>query len=237
MAHGQWLATNNAEATWGWATAAGVLRAERRAELTCEAAGLGPGIKALEIGCGSGVFTEKYAATGSHITACELSGDLIALARERGLDPSRVQFHEASFEDLGGLGPYDAIIGNSVLHHLELDSALEKCMALLKPGGRLAFAEPNLLNPQIFLERRFRRFFPHISEDEIAFIRFSLRKQLNQHGFVGVDITPFDWLHPAIPKKMIPLVGFVGRIFESLPGICEFSGSLIISAQKPSDHI
>jgi 2-polyprenyl-3-methyl-5-hydroxy-6-metoxy-1,4-benzoquinol methylase len=32
-------------------------------------------------------------------------------------------------------GPFDAVIGSSVLHHLEIEEAVPKIYALLKPGS------------------------------------------------------------------------------------------------------
>lgn len=53
IAHGEMLAMYETEVIWGWATPAGLLRAERRARLVAEGAGLQPGVRALEIGCGA----------------------------------------------------------------------------------------------------------------------------------------------------------------------------------------
>src|SRR4030042_80547 len=69
-----------AEERWGWASPAGRGRAERRAGLVSRAAGLTPGARVLEIGCGNGLFTEKYCRSGAEIIAADLSPELIALA-------------------------------------------------------------------------------------------------------------------------------------------------------------
>ena len=50
------------EAVWGWSSPAGQLRAARRAKFLVEAAGLGPGVRCLELGCGTGEFTARLAA-------------------------------------------------------------------------------------------------------------------------------------------------------------------------------
>ena len=65
----------------------------------------------------------------------------------------RVQFVEQRFEDSDAQGPFDAIVGSSVLHHLELRPALERIFQLLRPGGWMSFAEPNMLNPQIVIQK------------------------------------------------------------------------------------
>ena len=144
----------------------------------------------------------------------------------------RVRFLEKNFEDCEVDGPFDAVIGSSVLHHLELERTWKKIFSLLKPGGRMSFAEPNMLNPQIFCERHFRRFFPEVSPDETAFVRFQLRGELERNGFTSVEIKPFDWLHPFTPPALIPAVSTVGRVLESVWLCREFSGSLWIRARR-----
>jgi len=143
-----------------------------------------------------------------------------------------VRFLEGRFEDSAVEGPFDAVIGSSVLHHLEIRVALTRIHALLAPEGRLCLAEPNMLNPQVYLERRFRRWFPYVSPDETAFVRWRLHSQLAVIGFAQISITPFDWLHPATPCTLIPFVQRVGRWLEQLPGVREVAGSLLIRCTR-----
>jgi 2-polyprenyl-3-methyl-5-hydroxy-6-metoxy-1,4-benzoquinol methylase len=228
VAHGKRLAAGVGEEIWGWKTPAGRLRAERRAALILEGARVAPGSKILEIGCGAGLLTEKFARSGADIIAVDLSPELLDIARGRGL--AGVRFLEKNFEDCDVEGPFDAVIGSSILHHLELERTWKKIFSLLKPGGRMSFAEPNMLNPQIYCERHFRRFFPEVSPDETAFVRFSLRRDLEKNGFTSVEIKPFDWLHPFTPPAMIPAVIGLGRVLEGVWPCREFSGSLWIRA-------
>jgi 2-polyprenyl-3-methyl-5-hydroxy-6-metoxy-1,4-benzoquinol methylase len=124
---------------------------------------------------------------------------LLEQAQKRQLPAERIQFMEKRFDDCDLEGPFDAIIGSSVLHHLELEAVLTKIHSLLKPGGIMSFAEPNLLNPQVFMMFNFRQWFPCISPDEHAFTRWHIQRLLQQIGFASIRIKPFDWLHPATP--------------------------------------
>lgn len=234
--HGQKLAQAGAEDVWGWSSPAGQLRARRRAQLIAARAGLRPGARALEVGCGTGLFTEYFAASGAAILAVDISPELLVLARQRGLPADRVRFLEARFEDCGVEGPFDAVIGSSILHHLEFTAAAARIFALLKPGGRMSFAEPNMLNPQIALQKNIPWLKARLgdSPDETAIIRWRFARLLRRAGFVDVRITPFDWLHPATPPAMIPAVSAVGRLLEHLPLACEFAGSVLIGAQRPA---
>lgn len=235
--HGHDLLSMGAEMAWGWSTPAGQLRAARRNDLIVQRAQLKSGLTVLEIGCGTGLFTQGFAKSGAEILAIDISENLIEHARRRDYGKSIVRFLGAAFEadEVKNAGPYDAIVGSSVLHHLELQPALERIFDLLAPGGRMAFAEPNMLNPQIFAERTFLRgTLPQVSPDETAFVRWTLARQLRQIGFTQVLIQPYDWLHPAMPQVLIPAVSGLGRILERVPLVREFAGSLIISAYKVS---
>jgi SAM-dependent methyltransferase len=233
--HGEWLARHDTEAVWGWGTPAGQLRAQRRADLIARGGQLGPGKRVLEIGCGTGNFTELFAGSGAHIIAVDISPDLLERARKRGLPPDRVTFLKKRFEECNVDGPFDAVIGSSILHHLDIGAALPRILSLLRPGGWFSFAEPNYLNPQVFLERklRFLPVFQYTSPDETAFIRWSFARQLAAAGFTGISTVPFDWLHPRTPPKAMSAVLKLGAIIERTPGLREFSGSLYIKAHRP----
>lgn len=230
--HGVLLANQDTEKSWGWGTPAGKIRARRRAKLIIAASELNSDKKVLEIGCGTGLFTEIFAETGAEIISVDISPELLKKAKARNLPPT-VHILEKRFEDCDLDGPFDAILGSSILHHLAVKAALTKIHELLKPGGVISFAEPNFLNPQVFLERKFRKWFPYTSPDEIAFVRWHLKKDLEEAGMIKVEITPFDWLHPSTPKKLISQVNSLGQIFEKIPILKEFSGSLLIRAERP----
>jgi SAM-dependent methyltransferase len=232
--HGKRLSLGDPELIWGWGTGAGKLRARRRADLIARGAGLAPGLRALEIGCGTGMFTEMFAESQADLVAVDISEELLVRARDRGIPNAR--FLSRPFEECSLEGPFDAVLGSSVLHHLAVAESVTKMFTLLKPGGRLSFAEPNYLNPQVFLERKFRFIKPlfwYVSPDETAFVRWSLRRLLAEAGFERIAITPFDWLHPATPPGLIPAVRTVGAALERAPLLREFSGSLHIQATRP----
>src|SRR6185369_4799537 len=61
------------EWSWGWRSCAGLIRAHRRAEFLIKGAGLKPGVKCLELGCGTGEFTKRLLISGCELHAVELS--------------------------------------------------------------------------------------------------------------------------------------------------------------------
>jgi len=235
--HSKILSHSDPEQIWNWNTPAGRLRAERRAEIIIKGSRLGPGMSALEVGCGTGMFTEMFAKSGAKLIAVDISPDLLKKARERNLPPDRVLFVEKRIEDFDIDGSFDAVIGSSVLHHLDIEAALKKIYSLLKPGGFMCFTEPNMLNPQVFIERKFRSILPcfwYVSADETAIVRWKFRDLLIQSGFEQIDIMPFDWLHPATPIPLIRLMNNIGKLLENTPILGEFAGSLSIQCRRPA---
>jgi 2-polyprenyl-3-methyl-5-hydroxy-6-metoxy-1,4-benzoquinol methylase len=235
--HGRMLAGKGAESIWGWESPAGKVRAQRRARLILSRIAPGNNQSFLEIGCGTGDFTRLFYQSGASITAVDISEDLTTIARRNLLAYPKVVVITSSFENLNKESTFDAVIGSSVLHHLDIQPALTHIFNLLVPGGMLSFAEPNMLNPQIMIQKN----IPWIkkkmgdSPDETAFFRWQMLRYLKSAGFCDIQITPFDWLHPLIPPSLISTISAIGSVFEKIPVVKEFAGSLLISARKGND--
>lgn len=228
---------HNPEGIWGWGTPAGRVRAERRARLIIQAGDITKDSSTLEIGCGTGIFTELVSKSGARITACELCEELLELAHKKSY-ASKVDFIKNDATKLGPEhdGRYDVVWGSSILHHLDLRLFLPRVLRLMKLGGRFVFAEPNMLNPQIWLERNVGviRKVRGVSPDETAFCRWRLKKLLLNEGFVNVSVRPHEFLHPSIPKVLIPMFQSIGNVAERIWPIYEIAGSLLIRAERPN---
>jgi SAM-dependent methyltransferase len=224
-----------AELIWNWDSPGGRRRAERRAALLAEAARLAPGRSAIELGCGTAVFLARLARTGAAILGLDLSAELLSRARERLSGATNVRLALGNAEQLPCADArMDAVYGSSVLHHLDLDAALAEAARVLRPGGRAAFAEPNILNPQVAVMFHLgltKRYFG-VSPDEMAFSRFRAAGAMRRAGFLDISIRPHDFLHPATPVGWIEPVARLGENLESVPLLRELAGSLLISGCK-----
>jgi ubiquinone/menaquinone biosynthesis C-methylase UbiE len=227
---------DRAEAIWNWESPSGRRRAARRAELLAAKAGVSNGRRVLELGCGTGVFLEKLAVHGARIVGLDLSIDLLQRCASRVKGAAHVGLacgnaEQMPFPD----ATFDAAYGSSVLHHLGLQAALSEVRRVLRPGGRIAFAEPNILNPQVAVMFHFgltKRYFG-VSPDEMAFSRFRAARALREAGFAQIAVRPFDFLHPATPPRAMDAVEGLGRMLEAIPLVREVAGSMVITARKP----
>ena len=227
---------DRAELIWNWESPSGRARAARRAALLAERGGLAPGVRALELGCGTGVFLEKVAVHGATITGIDLSADLLARCAARMAGQPHVTLVRGNAEDMPFPDDsFDTVYGSSILHHLDLGAALAEVRRVLRPGGRMAFAEPNIFNPQVavMFHLGLTKNYFGVSPDEMAFSRFRAARTARGAGLAEATVTPFDFLHPATPPALIGAVEKVGRAVERIPIAREIAGSMLIAAVKP----
>ena len=221
---------------WAERTEAGRRRREIRSRLLAAAAGVDSdrGMRVLEVGCGTGYFTRALAGnTAALLVGVDVAPRLVAHAI--GSAFPNVRFAAGDIEALPfASGAFDAVLGNAVLHHLRLERAVPELLRVLKPGGAFCFAEPNMLNPQVFLERNVRWIGKRLdnSPGETAFVRWGLRTELTGLGVTDLRIRPFDFLYPLTPRPLIPVVERLGRVLERLPGVAEIAGSLLITGRR-----
>jgi SAM-dependent methyltransferase len=231
---GRAIVAEKLEHVWGWSTPAGVLRAERRAQFLIEAAHLGPGVRCLELGCGTGEFTARLVASGCELVAVDLSEAAVERCRER--VQNRAEVVVGNVETGEGLEgrEFDAIVGVSVLHHVDLAATLRALVPKLRHGGRFAFSEPNLANPQVWaimnIPAARRRAFA--LEHERAFRAAGLRAELEAGGLEVELCRPFDFLHPATPVRLIPTVRRFESWLEATP-VRAIAGSLQVAGRRP----
>lgn len=102
------------------------------------------GARILVVGCGLGDVALNLARNGAVVEAFDLSPTAIAICQRRaaahGL--SGVRFFVSSCEELQAEpASYDAVVGNMILHHIDIPTAMAQFHRLLRPGGLGAFGE------------------------------------------------------------------------------------------------
>ena len=94
----------------------------------------------LDVGCGHGLLVDEARRRGWDARGLELSADAAAHAREQ----LGLAIDELPLDAVDEAGAYDAIVMADVLEHLDdVPGALDRCRALLAPGGALCVATPD----------------------------------------------------------------------------------------------
>jgi ubiquinone/menaquinone biosynthesis C-methylase UbiE len=126
-------------------------------ERILQAAGLEPGMRVLDVGCGTGEVTtlvsEVQGGTG-HVVGLDRADAVLETARGRAatLGVSNVEFVQGDLMtiSLDALGnqPFDAVVGRMVLMYLpDPAAAVRHLMRLVRPGGLVSFIELTITTP------------------------------------------------------------------------------------------
>jgi ubiquinone/menaquinone biosynthesis C-methylase UbiE len=113
-------------------------------------AGLRPGMRVLDIGCGPGdvsfVAAGLVGPTGT-VLGVDAAPEMIELARTRAAEKgvSTVYFTCSAIDAIALDQPVDAVIGRLILMHLPDPAAtLRRLSSFVRPGGVVAFAENDI---------------------------------------------------------------------------------------------
>ncbi len=107
--------------------------------LLLERAGVGPGMRVLDVACGPGHLSAAAAARGATPVGIDLAEGMLEQARQAnpGLDLVRADAEELPFGD----AEFDGVFGGFVLNHLpHPERALREAARVARPGARLAFS-------------------------------------------------------------------------------------------------
>ncbi len=115
---------------------------------------LRPGDRVVEFGCGPGAFSRRILrrlGAGGVLVGVDATEGLLAQARAAlaGQGPARFEAVQA---DVAALGPWldgaEVVVGRAVLHHVPLaEVLLGRLRAVLRPGTRVGFLEPDFRAP------------------------------------------------------------------------------------------
>ena len=104
------------------------------------------GMRVLEIGSGTGIYSIPFAQQGCNVTGIDISGEMLAIARQKvieqqlnldfiHMDANALHFSENTFERIYSMGVLDFVD--------DLEHAFEQAYRVLKPGGKISIAVVN----------------------------------------------------------------------------------------------
>lgn len=130
----------------------------------------------LDIGCGYGESLRPFAQRGCRVFGVEASEHRAMAARERGVETSNTTVEQLAPDTFGAT--FDLVISTHVIEHVvDPQAFMEGIRRVLRPGGWICLAAPNLAHDFLVQNAFFALHLHHYSQS-------SLRRLLTQHGFV-----------------------------------------------------
>jgi dolichol-phosphate mannosyltransferase len=180
-----------------------------------------PGESIVELGAGSGLWTEHLTAVlrgENPITAAVFNEDLLLRASGRNLPNVTYRGVTDLTEDLPA-DAFDYAVGTAILCHDQYPQTLRALWRVLKPGGQLIFFEANYWNPQVFLKNALPPLgrWAGQARCQIGLRKYRLMQMSSHQGFTHIDVIPYDIVHPRTPRLLLPVVRSLGFVLEHAP--------------------
>jgi ubiquinone/menaquinone biosynthesis C-methylase UbiE len=112
-------------------------------ELVIDRLAAGPGMRWLDLACGTGAVAERAAARGAHVTGVDLSAALIDTARQRaGELGMEIDYRVGDCEDLDlADASFDAVSSTcGIMFAPDHEATAQELARITRPGGRIALA-------------------------------------------------------------------------------------------------
>lgn len=130
-------------------------------EHVLRSAGIGPGMRVLDIGCGVGdvsLLAGKLVGPTGRVLGVDRSAEAVDIAERRATESGQCYWTRFTVGELDKFSPdetFDAVIGRLVLMYLPDPAAtLRRLAGFVRPGGLIAFQEWRCRSPAVFQRRR-----------------------------------------------------------------------------------
>jgi ubiquinone/menaquinone biosynthesis C-methylase UbiE len=195
----------------------------------------------LDYGCGPGYLTKYLIDRGaSHVTGIDVSEGEIAQAIERAeqngvsdrSDFLAADAHATDFPD----DSFDLIVGDAILHHLDMRRALVEIGRILKPGGRAVFWEPLWHNPLLRLGRALTPSARTPDEHPITTADWALCAEIfpgfehEEREFLTIPLMPLNLVLPKAAQRLLArrVWALDDRLLARFPSLRKYSRSTFL---------
>jgi SAM-dependent methyltransferase len=181
--------------------------------------------RVLDVGCGVGRWSRLLAVRGAEVTGVDLSPTMIAEAQRRAVADGvahRCRFEVQDLVHLDAGGPFDLVLGVTVLQHIldpiALRAALAAMAAHLVRGGRMILLEAA---PTASVSRCDSTVFR--ARHRAVYLNLFREHELELRALTGVDPAPFR-------RQILPYVRRLPRPVSLAMLLCATGLSLPIDA-------
>jgi SAM-dependent methyltransferase len=192
---------------------------ERHVDQMLRFARISPPDRVMEVGCGMGRYTLMLAERGIDITGMDLSPVLLDRLRAFADGQADMPLYSADVLDPPAelRHQFDAVIGFFTLHHLhDLGGCFSSMTQLLREGGRVAFLEPNALNPLYYLQIALTPRMTWRGDGGVArMLTHVVLGAMRKAGLVDLRVRRFGFFPPFIANRR--LGGSVESYLERFP--------------------
>ena len=202
------------------------------------------GKNVLDIGCGDGRDASLLAARGAFVYGLDLSPALLRRAEIR----ARADGRETHVRFLCGSAhavplpeaSMDLVVGNAVLHHLDLARASREVSRVLRPGGRAIFKEPIR---QSRLLRTIRPLIPYRQPDISPFERPLQKSEIDTFSEQFHRLRQRAFMLPFVPAATLlrlprtcqaRAAALDGRLLARYPRLQRYATVVVFELRKPA---
>lgn len=181
-----------------------------------------PGGLAVDVGCGSGIFSVYLAKKGMKVIGIDAAEKMIALCERQKaeLKLGHLRFFHAELPQLHIVPPQraDLMISSSVLEYVsDLEASLTRMIGLLKEDGTLIVSMPNAYGiyrkweSWLYRQAGFPRYYKYVKN---VMTQEQLESLLAKHGFKVREV--HYYAHRAVISRFLRLLKFNERYTENL---------------------
>jgi ubiquinone/menaquinone biosynthesis C-methylase UbiE len=214
---------------------------ERLIDIFIKLSELPVGARVVDLGCGSGTFTNLLQRRGYRCSGVDLSQKLIAIARAKFSD---IEFLEGDIENLPFAdASFDGVLFSGVLHHFpDLSRCAAEVFRILRPGGRFVAFDPNRMNPFMYLYRdRTSPFYSPIgvTENERPVLAGEITRIFQSAGFRSgaefISGMKYRYIASSTVRWLLPIYNIIDSYLFSSPFLRWFRAFVFSFGEKPRE--